>query len=48
VKNKNRNELKKQLPISKNEDVEYASELADGDDIEAVNRAHEADRRQEK
>jgi len=35
------------LPISKNEDVEFASERADEDDLEAVMRAKEADRRQE-
>jgi hypothetical protein len=37
----------KQLPIDKNEDVEFSWELADEDDREAVRRAEEADRRQE-
>ena len=37
----------KQLPIAKNEDVEFSWELADEDDREAVRRAEEADRRQE-
>ncbi|MFD2612719.1 YfhD family protein [Paenibacillus gansuensis] len=36
------------LPVSKNEDVEYSDEIADGDDREARERAAEADQRQEK
>lgn len=38
---------KKKLPINKLEDVEFSSELADQDDIEAQKRAQQADRRQE-
>lgn len=36
----------KELPIASNEDVEYAAELADADDVEAQERAIEADHRQ--
>lgn len=35
------------LPIAKNEDVEFSEALADEDDLEAMKRAEEADRRQE-
>jgi hypothetical protein len=38
----------RKLPISKNEQVEFSAELADADDIEAVERAEAADYRQEK
>jgi hypothetical protein len=38
---------KRKLPIAKNEQVEFSSEMADVDDIEAVIRAEEADNRQE-
>lgn len=34
------------LPVGKNEDVEYRAEFADNDDVEAQQRAKEADRRQ--
>lgn len=34
--------------IAKNEDVEFSRELADKDDIEAMNRMKEADERAEK
>jgi hypothetical protein len=37
----------KQLPIARNEDVEFQMELADEDDLEALERSHEADDRQE-
>jgi hypothetical protein len=37
----------KSLPIAKNEDVEFCSEKADADDLEAVDRAHAADQRQQ-
>lgn len=37
----------KNLPIGKNEDVEYQASLADADDIEAQKRADAADNRQE-
>lgn len=36
----------RRLPTAKNEDVEYSSELADADDLEAVERAEQADARQ--
>ncbi|WP_082562148.1 MULTISPECIES: YfhD family protein [unclassified Paenibacillus] len=36
-----------QLPIVKNEDVEFAAEVADADDFEAAERAQSADYRQE-
>jgi hypothetical protein len=35
------------VPIVKNEDVEFSCELADADDLEAVDRAHAADQRQQ-
>ncbi len=38
---------KRQLPIDKEEDVEFTAELADGDDFEALDRAGAADYRQE-
>jgi hypothetical protein len=37
----------RKLPVAKNEDVEYVAEFADEDDVEAAERAHEADARQE-
>ncbi|MFC0212040.1 YfhD family protein [Paenibacillus chartarius] len=37
----------RELPIGKNEDVEFAKDMADEDDLEALERAHEADARQE-
>ena len=40
-------QMKKQLPIAKNEDVEFSREMADEDDVEANNRAKAADQRQE-
>jgi hypothetical protein len=36
-----------ELPIAKNEDVEYSAELADAHDKEAQERANQADARQE-
>ncbi|MCZ8518698.1 MULTISPECIES: YfhD family protein [Paenibacillus] len=36
-----------QLPIAKNEDVEFSSELADANDLQAQERADLADARQE-
>jgi len=39
---------RKNLPIAKNEDVEFSRELADREDFQALRRAHRADRRQEK
>jgi hypothetical protein len=38
---------RQELPIAKNEDVEYSSKLADEDDVEAVERAEAADTRQQ-
>lgn len=41
-------DLRKQdMPVGKNEDVEFSLEEADQDDLEALRRAEEADRRQE-
>lgn len=37
----------KNLPIAKNEDVEFSRELADEDDMEALERMEAADSRQE-
>jgi hypothetical protein len=39
-------EKSKKLPIVRNEDVEFSSEKADGDDLEALQRADVADNRQ--
>jgi len=36
-----------QLPAAKNEDVEFSRELADEDDLEALERSKEADARQQ-
>lgn len=41
-------EKEKQLPIAKNEHVEFSKEVADREDFQAVKRANKADRRQEK
>ncbi len=41
------NQANRQLPIAKNEDVEFASELADQADVEARERAADADERQQ-
>ncbi|HZG76911.1 MAG TPA: YfhD family protein [Paenibacillus sp.] len=41
------NEQARRLPVAKNEDVEFSRELADEDDLEALERMHAADRRQE-
>ncbi|PZE22721.1 YfhD family protein [Paenibacillus xerothermodurans] len=40
--------LRERLPIAKNEDVEYDSKFAGPDDVEAVERAHAADARQQR
>ncbi|CAG7634634.1 YfhD family protein [Paenibacillus allorhizosphaerae] len=37
----------RKLPIAKQEDVEFSAEAADRDDLEALERAEEADARQE-
>ena len=38
---------KEELPISKNEDVEFSMDQADADDLEALERMEAADRRAE-
>ncbi|MCC3372777.1 YfhD family protein [Cohnella sp. REN36] len=40
-----RNEAGRTLPTAKEEDVEFARERADADDLEALERAEAADRR---
>jgi hypothetical protein len=42
-----KNERNENLPATKSEDVEFAVDHADEDDMEAVMRANAADRRQE-
>jgi hypothetical protein len=37
----------RKLPVAKNEEVEFDAEFADEDDAEALQRAHDADARQE-
>ncbi|AEI42679.1 YfhD family protein [Paenibacillus mucilaginosus] len=44
----NQERSRSQLPIAKNEDVEFSSELADANDLEAQERADLADARQER
>lgn len=44
---KHNQEEQNKLPVSKNEDVEFAAEVADADDFEAAERAQAADYRQE-
>ncbi|MDQ1912897.1 YfhD family protein [Paenibacillus sp. GD4] len=44
---KQQNERSRQLPIAKNEDVEFSAELADADDMEAAERGDQADARQQ-
>lgn len=39
-------EKMKRLQSAKNEDVEFSSEVADHDDVEALRRSEAADRRQ--
>jgi hypothetical protein len=43
----NQKKEERKLPVAKNEQVEFSSEAADVDDIEAVIRAEKADNRQE-
>ncbi|MGO4498458.1 YfhD family protein [Paenibacillus sp. 2RAB27] len=45
--NKRKQQDANHLPIVKNEDVEFAAEVADKDDFEASERAQAADDRQE-
>jgi len=48
VENKqNQNEQQKKLPINKIEDVEFSMEQADHDDMKALDRSEQAERRQE-
>lgn len=42
---KDSNQRSKKLPIAKNEDVEFSMELADEDDLEALERMRAADQR---
>ncbi|GAA0377780.1 YfhD family protein [Bacillus horti] len=39
---------RQQLPIAKNESVEFSMEYADREDLKALQRAKKADKRQEK
>lgn len=41
------NNSEKQLPVGKNEDVEFSQDIADDNDVEAQERAKAADNRQE-
>jgi len=41
-------EISQLIPIGKNEDVEFSSEAADAEDLEALQRANAADSRQER
>lgn len=41
------NKSKKKLPVNKVEDVEFSTELADQEDLEAQERSKQADKRQE-
>ncbi|WNR46362.1 YfhD family protein [Paenibacillus roseipurpureus] len=41
------NQANRNLPVAKQEDVEFSSEVADRDDFEAAERAEAADQRQE-
>lgn len=43
----NKQEKQRNLPIAKNEDVEFSAELADADDLEAAERGDMADARQQ-
>ena len=43
----NQRQQNEQLPVTVNEDVEFAEALADEEDLEAVERAEAADCRQE-
>lgn len=42
-----KNNAQNELPVAKNEDVEFSGEQADTDDLEATRRAEAADARQE-
>ncbi|MFC6332048.1 YfhD family protein [Paenibacillus septentrionalis] len=44
---KNQEQRHKNLPVNKVEDVEFSRELADQEDLEALERAEKADRRQQ-
>jgi hypothetical protein len=43
----NQKKSNQNLPVSKQEDVEFSAEVADKDDFEAAERAQAADDRQE-
>ncbi|WP_082927949.1 YfhD family protein [Paenibacillus oryzisoli] len=44
---KNNSQGRNNLPVAKQEDVEFSAEVADRDDFEAAERAKAADDRQE-
>ncbi|MFC9776682.1 YfhD family protein [Paenibacillus chitinolyticus] len=44
----NSEQISQLIPIGKNEDVEFSSEEADAEDLEALQRANAADSRQER
>lgn len=44
---KQNNQANNDLPVAKQEDVEFSAEVADKDDFEAAQRAQAADDRQE-
>lgn len=44
---KNNSQGQSNLPVAKQEDVEFSAEIADRDDFEAAERAQAADERQE-
>ena len=48
MKKKEERQHEKQLPLNKVEDVEFSLELADTEDLEALKRSQQADKRQEK
>jgi hypothetical protein len=43
----NQENEERKLPVAKNEDVEFSRELADEEDLEALERMEAADARQE-
>lgn len=47
MKNNNERDDRRKLPVGKNEDVEFSRELADQEDMEALERMEAADRRQQ-
>lgn len=45
--NNNEKQTKKRLQVVKSQDVEFSMDLADEDDLEAIERAEAADKRQD-